>query len=240
MLAEQINDLFEIEDPFHSPSNTIEKNSDKPRAAVHRIMLHTDLAQSLWNSHWKKGRLGLIQITERISQLSRAQKADDPYAEMILLKMYKSMVYAGKTIKEMEKIAQSYFDNLRGMEPVLWKAEKPKYFPLYFGNRFLRMAAPLLIGNADYVIRQIFTLDDFGVLFNQDNLTIKKIMQTVQEVFSVPMKWNPEISVTREDIRLNNDRAKLARNNFGDLPVKILNKELTHPFMPRNKNKGEL
>jgi hypothetical protein len=239
MLAEQINDLFEIDDSFHSKNITIEKNTDKTRAAVHRIMLHTDLAQSLWNSHWKKGRLGLIQITERISKLSRAQKADDPYAEMILLKMYKSMIDAGKTINEMEKIAQSYFDNLRGMEPVLWKAEKPKYFPLYFGNRFLRMAAPLLVGNADYVIRQIFTLDDFGVLFNQDSLTIKRVMQSVQNVLAVPMKWNPEISVTREDIRLNNDRAKLARDNFGDLPEKILNQELSHPFMPRSKNKGE-
>jgi hypothetical protein len=240
MLAEQVNSLFEIDDVCHTQNITVEKKIDKTKVAVHHIMLHTDLAQSLWNSYWKKGRLGLIQITERVSQLSRAQKADDPYAEMILLKMYKSMMDAGKAIKEMENIAQSYFDNLRGMEPVLWKAEKPKYFPLHFSNRFLRMAAPLLIGNADFVLRQIFTLDDFGVLFNQDNLTIKRIMKTVQEVFAVPMKWNPKINVTREDIRLNNERAKLARDSFGDLPDKILNQEITHPFMPRSKNKEEL
>lgn len=207
-----------------------------PKISEDAIILHTKLAQALWRGEWKMGKMGLVQFAARISILFSAAKANDPYAEWFLLKTFKAITEACEKIDEIEKTANSYFEQFRGITVVLWEEVKPKCFPMHFSNKFSSIAAYKLVAKADYVIRQILTLDKYGVLLNQDKVTKRKVMNIVQEVFSIPMKWR-NTSVSREDIALQNTKAVLARNYMGSLPDAVLNRKITLPIMPTTKGK---
>ena len=212
----------------------IDKKSVIKVTERHTITIHTKFAQSLLNGSWQLGKMGLFQFAKCMSDLIKAKKADDPYAEWYLLQTYKAIVEANKTLTELEAKAQSYLQNLRGITVSLWQGANPVKLPLQFTNPFSFLTAHSVIANCDYVARQIMTLDELGIIYNKDVVSRRHIKALVQNVFSISRKWK-KTDLTRQDIKDGNLKAQQAKEMFGDIPDSILNEEVTLSIMPKSK-----
>jgi integrating conjugative element protein (TIGR03761 family) len=208
----------------------IESNS-KPRlnSAIDQIVIHTHFGRSLFVGSWKPGKYGLIQFASLISAIYLAEKNDDPYATLILLKTYKAISEARRQIKLIEKNCQLMLDGLRGLEISLFSKISPMKFPLRFSNRITYSALPL-ITDIDYVTRLRLTFNRIGMVL-PDDANPKNLYSIAQKVLNVPRGWKL-LNIKRSDIVQNNDVAQKARELWGEIPDEILNKEIKFDFLP--------
>lgn len=203
----------------------------------HMIILHTSSALSLWQGDWKFGKMGMVQFAMSTTNLIEAIKNDDPYAELYFLKTYNEMIKAQQSISGMEKMAQALLSEIRGVIVSLWSNEKAVHHPMRF-SRFANYAARCLIADVDYVVRQMITLDNLGMIYNREKLSIIKIKEIVQQVFAIPLYWH-KTGVTRKDVREKNDKAKAAAAVFDELPPAVLNEEIDFCFSPKKRGKND-
>jgi integrating conjugative element protein (TIGR03761 family) len=197
-----------------------------------QLILHTKVAQVLFDGEWKSGRMGLLQFAKLMTTLWKSSKHDDPYAEWYLLKTYESLQNARDKLKHYEITLQQQLNNLRGFEVELMTNPTPLKHPLRFVTPFAFMAA-MLIEQLDYVNRQLFTLHRMGLLADE-NLMPAHLMREVQAVFRLPKEWK-YTGITRKDILEGNQKAEQAKKLLGDVPLAILNKEIQFAFLPKSK-----
>jgi len=194
------------------------------------LLLHTKIAQSLFSGEWKHGRLGLLQYAKLIKNLWYAVKMDDPYAEWFLLKSYDQIENAKEQLQNYEDVFQAQLDNLRGFQVELFRNPHPVLESLQFATPFAYMGAKL-VEQFDYVNRQLFTMRRIGVI-PKGNLRHIKLIQQVQKTFRIPLNWH-STGVTRKDIVENNDKAEKARKLMGEMPRRILHKDIEFNFLPK-------
>lgn len=129
---------------------------------------------------------------------------------------------------------QSYFDNLRGIKLRPLQEETDWRRPLTFAVFCPYLGAELL-GNVDYVLIQLDTLRQFGMMQTRNKINKKEVIDLVQQVFSYPMKWR-HTGVNRQDVRENNQnaqRAKQVLSNLGEIPEEVLEKKIEFSFLPK-------
>jgi integrating conjugative element protein (TIGR03761 family) len=217
----------------------IERDITKTYMVSHvALELHTKTAINLVHGHWKPGRLGLFQFVKVITQLWRAVKEDDVYAEWYLMQIYEAIEKTREEFKQYEEELKSKMGTMRGFQLDLFSNPDPFKIPLKFSIPFGFMAA-YLVENVDYLTRQTFTLNRLGVLINK-NTTSSALSGKVQKIFSIPMKWH-YTGVTRKDIEEKNQKAQKAEQMLRDkIPTKLfkalLNKEIKFRFLPNRNN----
>jgi integrating conjugative element protein (TIGR03761 family) len=198
-----------------------------------KIVLHTRIVQSLFNGSWKRGRMGLLQFAKTISALWQAAKEDDPYAEWYLLKTYQALFDARNHLKSMEDVISNCLNTLRGVEVRPFECITPITYPLNFSTPFGYMGA-YLIADADFVLRQLLTLERVGIPLPEHEISFKSIVRYVQEAFAVPRDW-ARTGIKRKDIREQNDKFKMVTEKFGILPESVMEKRISFAFLPKTK-----
>lgn len=209
--------------------------AEKPNlllTADNEFILHTNIAKSLFNGNWRHGTMGLLQFATLMSELWKASKADDPYAEQYLLKTYDALEEAKSKLKEQEAILQQQLNNLRGFRVDLYHNTSPFSYQLQFATPFPFLAA-MLIEHVDYVNRQLFTLNRFG-LIPEKEVSPSELMREIQAVFNVPKSWK-HTGVTRKDILEGNQKSKIAQKLLGELSPTVLRKEIKFRFLAKPK-----
>jgi integrating conjugative element protein (TIGR03761 family) len=186
-----------------------------------KILLHTRLAQSMFNYSWQHGKMGLLQFAKLTSTLWKAAHSDDPYADWILVKTYKALFHAQEKMKLLEEQLAVQLGQLRGITTMPILNASPIPYPLQFSTIFGFMGAALL-ADADYVLRQILTLKRLGIPVNEDMASINQVVKHLQDVFSIPRQWR-HTGVTRKDMLEHNQKAQEAIVLFGEIPSSILN-----------------
>lgn len=212
------------------------KTTSRLSADIH-IVLHTRIAQSLFNGSWKLGKMGLLQFARVVSALWDAARKDDPYAEWYLLKTYQALFDARKQIKAMEEVLATYFNTIRGVEVNTVISSNPINHPLTFATPFGFMGAYLL-ADVDYVLRQLLTLERIGIPVDSESTSIKQVIKHIQAAFSEPRHWR-RTGITRQDIEENNEKAKNVTEKFGKVPDSVLHKKIAFAFLPK-KQKGSV
>jgi integrating conjugative element protein (TIGR03761 family) len=203
----------------------------KKLSAEVKLTLQTKVAQSLFNGSWKHGRMGLLQFAKVMTALWNAASQDDPYAEWFLLKTYQNLISAREQLNAFEEILSPLLKNLRGIEVNQSITLNPIIYPLTFATPFGFMGA-YLIADADHIIRLMLTVERLGIPLNRKDMTIKSVTHIIQEVFSTPRGWK-RTEVTRQDLKLNNDKACFARSELGEVPESILEKQIEFSFLPK-------
>ena len=84
------------------------------------VSLHTKLAINLLNGDWRDGHMGLLQFASQMTKLWTAFKADDPYAEELLIKILDVICDTMDELKEYEIELQRQTNNLRGIKVQLY------------------------------------------------------------------------------------------------------------------------
>jgi integrating conjugative element protein (TIGR03761 family) len=193
-----------------------------------KIILHTSFAKSLFIGSHKIGKLGLIQFANVINTLCKAERNDDPYAALYLLKTYKAIHAAREKIKLIELECCKALDNLRGFEISIYHKKNPTKLPLKFSNKFSYAASPMLI-DIDYVSRLTLTLNRIGMAVpnGADPVSLNNI---IQEVFNLPNEWR-DLNIQRQDILDDNEKAQQARALWGEIPLQLLDKEIEFSFL---------
>jgi integrating conjugative element protein (TIGR03761 family) len=198
-----------------------------------RIVLHTSFAKSLFIGSQKTGKFGLIQFANVINSLVKAEKTDDPYAALYLLRTYKAIREAREKIKLVEQDCQKILDNLRGLEISIFYKTNPAKLPIKFSNQFSYAASPILT-DIDYVARLIHTLNRIGMAI-PNGADAASLNNIVQEVFNLPREWK-NLEIKRQDIIDDNVKAQQARALWGELPTQVLNKEIEFSFLSSLSN----
>lgn len=195
---------------------------------IDKIVLHTYFAKSLFVGSQKPGKFGLIQFANLVSVMSLAEKNDDPYAALFLIKIYQEISNTRKKIKLIEQNCQALLDGLRGFEITLFSRKSPMKYPIKFSNPFSYSASPI-ITDIDYVTRLRLTLDRIGMMIPEGANHIN-LRSMAQKVFSLPSEWK-QLNIKRSDIVMNNDVAQNARELWGEIPDAVLNKEIKFSFL---------
>lgn len=198
------------------------------------ITLHTNIAQSLFKGSWRPGKMGLLQFSSAIIHIWNAARNDDPYADWYLLKTYQALCDARENLNVIEAQLTPYLNNLRGITIGSCSSVKPIQHPLQFSTPFGFMGA-YLIADFDYVLRQHLMLERLGIPLKED-ITIKRLVELVQKVFSVPRGWQ-QTGVTRKDVLESTLKAVHAKEKLGEIPPAILNKEIKFAFLPKSIRK---
>ncbi len=195
-----------------------------------KILLHTRLAQSMFNYSWQHGKMGLLQFAKSTSNLWKAAHQDDPYADWILLKTYQALIDVREQLQELEKQFSEQLSTIRGIETTPALNAMPMSYPLQFSNYLGYMGATLL-ADADYVLRQILTLKRLGK--KQDDInSINQVVKYLQDVFSIPRQWR-HTGVTRIDIKENTQKAQEAIILLGEIPDSIMQQKIDFNFLSK-------
>lgn len=199
------------------------------------ICLQTRLAQSLFSGAWKAGKMGLLQFYTLTTSLWKAVKEDDPYAEWFLLKTYQALDEAKNEIQSIEIRLSEKLNSVRGIAINESINANPVYKPLIFSNPFGYMGA-YLIADVDFVFRQLLTMRRIGITNQEHESLVDKLNGVIQDVFLISKKWH-STGVTREDIKINSQKAQKAKSLMGELPESVLNKKIQFEFLPKRMNK---
>lgn len=220
--------------PLHKENAMINREISELKSSLNndaKIVIHTDIVKSLFNGSWKRGRMGLLQFAKTISELWKATKEDDPYAEWYLLKTYQALYDAKTQIKSMENTITTCMNNVRGVEISPFESATPAIYPLKFSTPFAYMGA-YLIADADFVLRQLLTTERVGISLPNKDITFKSIVNNVQNAFSVPRDW-VKSGVTRQDVKDGNEKSKAMIEKFGVVPVAVMEKKIEFAFLPK-------
>jgi len=192
------------------------------------LILHTDVAQVLFNGQWKAGRLGLVQFAGIVLKIWEAHYADDPYADKCLLKISDEIKSIKEKFENYERLLMRQIDNLRGFEINIYYHPNAQKYKLRFATPYPYMAS-VLVEKVDYLNRLIYTLKRIGIV-PDGNLKVVDLMKDVQGVYKISLEWK-YTGITRKDIIEKNQLALQVEKQLGVIPPAILDKEVESIFL---------
>lgn len=200
------------------------------------LSLHTNVGLLLFNGGWRYGKMGLVQFASRTTVLWRAYKADDPYAELYILKLYEAIEKTKEELKTYETNLETQMKGLRGFKFEIYKNPKPLEQTLQFATPYAYMGA-MLVEQVDYLYRQLYTLQRLGMV-PKDDISAKLLIRGIRNMFELTREWQ-YTGVTRKDILEKNENAQKAQALLGEIPAPILNNEIQFRFLPKLKLEGD-
>ncbi len=202
-----------------------------------QTMLHTRLAQNLYNGSWRFGKMGLLQFAKMTAVLWKAHTEDDPYAEWYLLKIYQALLEAKTIMNQHEAALEQQLNSKRGFKIQMFTNPTPMEVTVNITLPFIFLAAELLEA-IDYVARQLFTLTRLGIMAHGD-LSSTVLYREAQKIFALAREWQ-YTGVNRADIHSNNPKAQRALRLIGKkVPAEVVNKEIKFAFLTKTQLKNE-
>jgi integrating conjugative element protein (TIGR03761 family) len=202
------------------------------------LTLHTAYAQKLFlGFRPDKRSINLLQFGGRMTDIWDAAERDDPFADWYLLKVYDLLLKLKKQLtSEIEayqaKLNQS--NHLVSLTIKPFESEQPTVESIWFRTQYGYMAANL-VAHFDELMRTVLTANRVGVLLDKPEKVIRQNwLDQILALFRLPFKWKP-LSITRADIKAENEQATAAQGAMGDIPESILLLKLRSPFAPSIK-----
>ena len=196
--------------------------------------IHTMDAQLLFLGYVTKGSVGLLQFAGQMTAIWDASEKDDPYADWYLLKVYDAII---QLRNQLAQIIQDYKEKIRvtyGQTNLLFTpfvSQKPVIKNLWFRTQYGYLGAGV-VGDFDELMRVVLTANRVGVLLDKTQDAIRsEWVERVISLFQLPFKWQ-SFTLTRADIKADNDAAKSAQKALGKVPSNVLDKTLRSPFSP--------
>ena len=194
------------------------------------ITLNTQLAVIVFQGI-TGGAIGMPGFSRRLGMIWDAAKADDPYADQALMKVYDALMRARKKLWAVEDRYKQILSKQANMDITPLSDEKPKVVTLNYATPYSYIGASL-VGIFDDVVRLMITLRHMGLVPESETFAvIRQASSTVRRVLSKPMIWT-RTGVKRKDVLEQNKIAVYAKSKMGDLDERVFTKELRPPFNP--------
>lgn len=178
------------------------------------------------------GVVGLFKFCHMVSKIWHAARADDPYADVFLLRIFDSIVTARRQIETKLQKYRSITSANKGIEIEDLVSKRPETVSLQFGNPYGFMAAYLLTA-FDELICLMVSLQYQALLdVKEARLVIAESARCIRQVFSKPLGWRP-MGLVRKDVLESSNKSEKARALMGDIHHDVLHKKLRAPYAPR-------
>lgn len=204
------------------------------------LILHTRQALDLVkgsNENTERGIpkvTGLIQFSRKLRVVLQAVAADDPTADWLLIRIEEALAMArNHIIKALEQVEQ-LLSSRRNVVVTLRQSSAPVKVDFSFG-----LGSP-------YIYQLVYVLEDFDrctaalltakhvALMNAETASnsIRDCKHYIRRVLELPSQWSYQ-SVSREDIKQNNQRAIRAMKWLAEVPQEVLEGSRRAAFAPR-------
>lgn len=177
---------------------------------------------------------GLIQFSRRLRVVLQAAAADDPTADWMLIRIEEAVGVAREHIIKSLDLVEQLLKSRRNVVVTLRQSSAPVKVDFSFG-----MGSP-------YIYQLVYLLEDYDRL-TAALLTAKHVAlmaadtashsirdgkHYIRRVLELPSQWSYQ-SVSREDIRQNNQRAIRAMKWLAEVPQEVLEGTRRAEFAPR-------
>lgn len=186
------------------------------------ITLQTYNAQNYVWGH-RKGVLGLFQFARNVTQLLKASKKDDPYADWFLTQIQDALIEARHKLQRYEKRYREILAMKKNQKRVIVPLVKPSIIKARFSSPCSFVTADM-IGDYDRTLSLIKTAQYTGIFLDKPYQEIESSLSKIVDlVMNLPKRWQ-STNVTRLDITQNTELAQQACFLMGEIPSKFLEK----------------
>lgn len=177
---------------------------------------------------------GLIQFSRKLRVVLQAAAADDPTADWMLIRIEQALLVAREHIIKALEQAEQLLKSRRNVVVSLRQSSEPVKVDFSFG-----LGSP-------YIYQIVYLLEDFDrctaalltakhvALMSADTASnsIRDCKHYIRRVLELPSQWSYQ-SVSREDIKQNNQRAIRAMKWLAEVPQEVLEGTRRAAFAPR-------
>lgn len=177
---------------------------------------------------------GLIAFSRKLRVVLQAAAADDPTADWMLIRIEEAVVVAREHIIKALELVEQLLTSRRNVVVTLRQSSEPVKVDFSFG-----MGSP-------YIYQLVYLLEDYDrltaalltakhvALMNAETAanSIRNCKHYIRRVLELPSQWSYQ-SVSREDIRQNNQRAIRAMKWLAEVPQEVLGGARRAEFAPR-------
>lgn len=203
--------------------------TEKKAGALHselRIELHTQYAINTWigrpASDGKPSLIGMPLFFKLISRINRDSLADNPWADAALLEVETLLETASQQL-------QKWLDDIDALIAMLPAnasiSEATSAAPLNIGvhsHTPLGYRSVYLLVGFDQLILRVFQAHHYGLMsLKERKAWLHRGSHQIRRIFSVALRYRSH-PVTRQDIASNNDVARQAIEQFGEVGRAVL------------------
>ncbi|HEX4045491.1 MAG TPA: TIGR03761 family integrating conjugative element protein [Gammaproteobacteria bacterium] len=196
------------------------------------FVLHSSIARYYFFKGSVKDNSSVLYFAKQVGKIWQAAKRDDPYADLFLLRIYDAL---SQTKKEIREKIKHYDEYIKKEIKFVWHMQlnkEPQPIKLYFDLSYGYMAANL-ISDFDELVCLLYSARKLGITFDQSvGDLVAQSGNKIKEAFEWANKWQ-KTEVTREDVRQQNEKAKLAYEQMGAVHEQILSCQLRAPYAPK-------
>ncbi|ECJ3939504.1 TIGR03761 family integrating conjugative element protein [Salmonella enterica subsp. salamae] len=203
--------------------------TEKKTGSLHselRIELHTQYAINTWNgrpaSDGKPSLIGMPLFFRLISRINRDSLADNPWADLALVEVESLLETASQQLQKW----LNDIDALMAMLPANASVSGvTSTAPLNIGvhsHTPLGYRCVYLLVGFDQLILRVFQAHHYGLMsLKERKAWLHRGSHQIRQIFSVALRYRSH-PVTRQDIASDNDIARKAIEQFGELDRAIL------------------
>ena len=189
------------------------------------------------------GIIGLFRYADMIRIIRDAAVADDPYADWWLIQITERLEELQQEISQHQ---QNYDAKLSAraahVRHHVGVSFEPVPVPITFHNPYAWRAAYLVI-DYDTLVRTGAKVKEAGLMIPSDTARINSLTESnMRALFQFVSLWK-NLSLTRDDVRQNTQRAQQARGAMGEgLPQDVLDgtwRDQYAPVIKRARNRAE-
>jgi integrating conjugative element protein (TIGR03761 family) len=202
---------------------------DRPGRIVTKgqIRLHTRTAFDLFYGRKSDREAGVVQIVGLVlfasltNQLITLCRADDPYAEAVLIKVEKRLRELENRVDELKGEFEAVLQQVDGMEIECHESISPTLVPISFANPYGFIAARCLV-KFDRVFLHAYSAKHAGLILQKAwHESIIRTRASFRNLFQLAKQYR-FAGVTRDDLASNNAKARQAIARYGELSESIL------------------
>ena len=210
------------------------------------LELHTIQAQNILHGNKKIKRansgkyntIGLKVFGFMILRIWQQIRADDPYAESVLIETERCIDNAFKFIHRKNIIIDTKLElesEFPGLKFEIYTSPNPKVIPLnsiIYSTTHANLAARL-IGLYDLLVRKLVTCKKYAIISRHTfESHLSNSSQIVRGSLSAPTAYK-KFNIKRQDIVQHTPNAQAAIEKLGILPAEILNKQTHSTYGPK-------
>lgn len=223
-------------DPITDPKNV----STKPGRIKTKgsFTIHTQLAHRLFygrkksnqsvDEHGKKVKkkimpiIGVVRYASNINGLYDLAEMNDPYADAKLIEIEEELSTVKQLIISHIEALEQLLGDIDDMEIEASFSIKPIKLPLEFSTPYFGFEASRIVKYYDRLVLLALTTRQTGDLLDSDwNRVVNKTASKIRSVFLKSAEYK-FAGASRDDMVANNQVARKAIENYGELPKDIL------------------
>lgn len=201
------------------------------------LVIHTRSAHRLFYGRRKDDKkgmkpiVGLVRFALNMSAVSDLAAADDPYADVVLIRVEQKLDECKELIVSYVTELESLLSDMDGISINYYESMEPIKVPLEFKTTYGFLAARIL-SQYDKLVRLAQSAMHVGMFFQEDwARVVRKSGSMIRHVFLLSSSYR-FTGVKRDDIAANNAVARRAIDKYGELPQAILEAGKRGRFAP--------